>query len=97
MGAGYLVWHIFLWQSVPMVGALTDEEDGSLVLVCFLCCESQGCFPWCEEGVCAVQCSSLPKFLMVWELLFPAPPPALQHCRTATRTAASLAALADRA
>lgn len=97
MGAGDLVWHIFLWQPDPMVGALADEEDKVLVLIYFLCYKSQDCFPRWEEGVCAVQCSLLPKLIVVWELLFPTPSPVLQHRRSATRTAASLAALAYRA
>lgn len=69
-GGGCLVWHIFLWQSAPMVGALATEEDEVLALICF-CCESWDCFPCWEEGICAVQCSLLPKIFVVRKLLFP--------------------------
>lgn len=49
-----LIWHIFLWQSAPMVALATDEDE-VMELICFFCCECWDCFPCWEEGICAVQ------------------------------------------
>ena len=77
-GRGLPGWKLRIWSgmfscgSLPLwLGALAVEEGKVLLFACFLCCESQGCFPQWEESVCMVQSNLLPKFFVVWELLFP--------------------------